>query len=267
MALMRIEDYPPQAPRAEASAEYHRIVTGLCDGVEGIDAAYGDDVYQHVALYVPERPNGRVLAYIHGGRWSYGYKEYAGFMAPPLNEAGVILASIGHRLVPAVDFKGGFADINAGMDWVRDHVDAYGGDPDQLFVAGHSSGGHYASMYALKTGGVRGAPPISGVYDLSASGYPADNAPPCRPAGSDGRAESPIYSIAGTPPPFFVTWGSDDYDFLIPQAKRFADALESAGGDVERLECAGKTHFSVSHDSCAAGGEWITAVIEWMAKH
>jgi arylformamidase len=267
MGLMRIEDYPPQAPRAAASAEYHDIVTRLGRGVDGVDAAYGHDVYQHVALFVPERPTGRVLAYIHGGRWSYGYKEYAAFMAPPLNEAGIILASIGHRLVPQVDFTGGFADINAGIGWVRDNVAAMGGDPGQIYVAGHSSGGHYAAMYALKTGGVRGAAPISGVYDLSATGYPQDNKPPCLPAGSDGRAESPIYSIDGTPPPFFVTWGSDDYDFLIPQAKRFADALAAAGGAVERLECAGKTHFSVSHDSCAAGGEWMRAVIDWMGRH
>ena len=267
MSLMRIEDYPPQAPRAEASAEYHRIVTGLCAGVEGIDAAYGDDVYQHVALFVPENPDGRVLAYMHGGRWSYGYKEYAAFMAPPLNDAGIILASIGHRLVPSVDFTGGFSDVNAGIGWVRDNVARYGGDPEKLFVSGHSSGGHYAAMYALVTGGVRGAATISGVYDLSASGYPADNSPPCLPAGSDGRSESPQYNIVGTPPPFHITWGSDDYDFLIPQAGVFADALEAAGGDVDRLECAGKTHFSVSHDSAAAGGEWMKAVLDWMGRH
>lgn len=267
MGLLNIEDYPPQAPRAEASAEYHRIVTGLCDGIGGEDFAYGADIYQHVALFVPEKPSGRVLAYIHGGRWSYGYKEYAAFMAPPLNAEGVILASIGHRLVPSVDFTGGFADIKAGMAWVRANVADHGGDPANLFIAGHSSGGHYASMYALTVGGVRGAAPVSGVYDLSASGYPADNSPPCLPAGSDGRAESPVYNIAGTPPPFLVAWGSDDYDFLIPQAKTFAAALETAGGDVERIECAGKTHFSVSHDSCAAGGAWMNAVIDWMARH
>jgi acetyl esterase/lipase len=267
MALMRIEDYPPQAPRSEASAEYHRIVVERCAGIDGIDVAYGDDVYQHVALFVPDRPTGRVLAYIHGGRWSYGFKEYAAFMAPPLNAAGIILASIGHRLVPAVDFDGGFADVNAGIGWLRENVAGHGGDAGNLFVAGHSSGGHYAAMYALKTGGVRGAAPISGVYDLSATGFPHDDRPPCLPAGSDGRAESPIYSIAGPPPPFFVTWGSDDYDFLIPQAKRFADVLERAGGDVTRLECAGKTHFSVSHDCAAAGGAWMTAVIDWMGRH
>jgi acetyl esterase/lipase len=267
MSLMRIEDYPPQAPRAAASAEYHRIVTGLCAGIDGIDVAYGNDVYQHVALFVPERPSGQVLAYVHGGRWSYGYKEYAAFMALPLNAAGIVLASIGHRLVPNVDFHGGFADVNAGIGWVRDNIAKYGGDPENLFVAGHSSGGHYAAMYALKTGGVRGAAPISGVYDLSASGFPAGSAPPCLPAGSDGRIESPVYSIAAPPPPFLVTWGSEDYDHLIPQARHFAQALESMGGDVERLECAGKTHFSISHDSCAAGGEWTIAVIDWMARH
>ena len=267
MGLMRIEDYPPQAPRAEASAEYHRIVTGLCAGIDGVDAAYGEDIYQHVALFVPERPSGKVLAYVHGGRWSYGYKEYAAFMAPPLNEAGIILASIGHRLVPDVDFRGGFADVSAGIGWVRDNAAKYGGDPASLFVAGHSSGGHYAAMYALQTGGVRGAAPISGVYDLSASGYPAGNPPPCLPPGSDGRAESPIYNITSPLPPFLVTWGSDDYDFLIPQARDFAAALERQGGDVERLECAGKTHFSVSHDSCAPGGAWMDAVIDWMARH
>ena len=109
MPLMRIEDYPPQPPRAEASQAYQQVVNKLSYGIEGIDVAYGDDIYQHIALFAPDAPNGSVLAYIHGGRWTYGYKESAAFMAPAFNAAGITFASIGHRLHPHL-YDAGFAD-------------------------------------------------------------------------------------------------------------------------------------------------------------
>lgn len=276
MPLMRIEDYPPQAPRNEASQDYHDTVMAKGAGVDGTDIAYGEDVYQHVALFVPPSPTGQVLAFIHGGRWSYGYKEAAAFMAPALNEAGIILASIGHRLFPS-RYPDGFADVSRAIGWLGQNIATYGGDAQRIFVSGHSSGGHYASQLAV-TGDwqaregvardvIKGCLPVSGVYDLTVAGYKGEGRPPCIPEGGDGQAESPIHRIVETPPPFLITWGTDDYPFLIPQAKDMAVALGDAGGDVETLEIAGATHFTVHSDGAATGGAWSRAALDWLAAH
>lgn len=274
MPLLKIEDYPPQVPRPKASAEYFKDVSALCQGIEGIDVAYGDDLYQHIALFVPEAPNGSVLAFIHGGRWSYGYKESAAFMAPAFNAAGITLASIGHRLSPH-RYDAGFADVSRAIAWLANNVSDYGGDPERIFVSGHSSGGHYATQLAVTRDWqaregvsrdvIRGCLPISGVYDLTLEGYKGEGRPPCISEGGDGRTESPVLRLHETPPPFLITWGSDDYPFLIPQAKTFATAVGDAGGNAESLELPGKTHFTVHSEGAAGKGGWTERALAWIA--
>ena len=276
MPLMRIEDYPPQPPRAEASQSHQQAVNELSYGIEGVDVAYGDDIYQHIALFVPKAPNGTVLAFIHGGRWSYGYKESMAFMAPAFNEAGIMFASIGHRLFPH-QYDAGFADVSRAIAWLAANASDYGGDPQRIFVSGHSSGGHYAAQLAVTRDWqaregvsrevIRGCLPISGVYDLTADGWAIDDPPPCLPDGTEGRDESPLYRLQETPPPFIVAWGSEDYPFLIPQGKDFAVAVGDAGGEAETLELAGKTHFTVHYEGAAAGGEWTARALAWIEAH
>ena len=273
MPLMRIEDYPPQPPRAAASQAYQDVVHKMSYGIEGIDVAYGDDIYQHIALFVPAAPTGAVLAYIHGGRWSYGYKESAAFMAPALNAAGITFASIGHRLYPNL-YAAGFADVSRAIAWLSNNVADYGGDAQRIFVSGHSSGGHYAAQLAVTRDWqaregvprevIRGCLPISGVYDLTPEGYRGEGRSPCLADGEDGRDKSPVFRLAETPPPFLITWGSEDYPFLIPQAKAFANAVGDAGGEAETLELAGKTHFTVHSEGATADGAWTERAMAWI---
>ena len=276
MPLMRIEDYPPQPPRAAASQAYHDAVHELCYGIEGRDVAYGDDIYQHIALFPADAPNGTVLAFIHGGRWSYGYKETAAFMAPAFNAAGITLASLGHRLFPH-RYDAGFADVSSAIAWLANHAGEYGGDPQRIFVSGHSSGGHYAAQLAvtrdwqaregLSRDVIRGCLPISGAYDLTVEGWQTDGRPPCLLDGADGREESPMFRIKEEPPPFLIAWGSDDYPFLIPQGREFAQAVRDAGGEAETMELAGKTHFTVHYQGAAGEGEWTRGALDWIAAH
>lgn len=276
MGLLRLTDYPPQIPRPQASMDFQARAWELSEPVEGIDIAWGDDVYQRIALYPAENPNGTVFAFIHGGRWTSGYKETMGFVAPTFTKAGITFASLGHRLAPN-HYAEGFHDVSNGIACLAKVAGEHGGDASKIFVGGHSSGGHYAAQLAL-TGdwqsglglpgdAIKGCLPVSGVYDVSQEGGMGDWPPPCLKEGQDGRAESPIHRIDGTPPPFLVGWGSDDYPFLIPQAKALAEALKAAGGDVETIELAGKTHFSVLIDGADEGGEWSEKALGWLKAH
>jgi hypothetical protein len=68
MALLRREDYPAQLPRPEPVLEFQASLWDASRDVAGVDIAWGDDIYQRIAIYPAPDPNGTVLAFIHGGR-------------------------------------------------------------------------------------------------------------------------------------------------------------------------------------------------------
>lgn len=273
---MRPEDYPPQEPLSEAGRAYHAEVMARGAGVQAVEAAYGPDPYQGIALYPAPKPSGAVLALLHGGGWTSGYKEWMAFMAPPLNAAGILVASIGYRLAPGHVFPAGLRDCAAAFAWLHAHAAEHGGDPAHLFVGGHSAGGHYAACLAVRrdwqaTLGlpadvVRGCLPISGCYDFTASSGLAQR-PRFLGAAGNEIAASPLYRIQGAPPPFLIAHGGSDFPHLIRQAAAMTAALERAGGAVAQVVMAGRTHFSAHYAAGEPSGPWIGPALSFIARH
>lgn len=276
MPLRDVASYPPQEPLSEIGVRYVAELGKRNAGIDGEVFAYGDDPYQEVAVFRAAQPNGAVLAFMHGGGWTTGYKEWTAFMAPPLNAAGVTFVSIGYRLAPRVTWPTGAMDAARAVRWIHDHIGQHGGDPARLFLGGHSAGGHYATWLAVRDDWqqqvgvaadvIRGALPVSGVYDFTATG-----GMPLRPQflGSDAandRDASPRYTIAKTPP-FFLTWGDRDIPHLIPQAEAMAAALQAAGGEVTTLAMAGCDHLETSYECAKTDGQWLAHALDWMASH
>ena len=99
----------------------------------------------------PQRPDGRVLLFWHGGGWTSGYKEWMAFMAPAFNAAGVTFVSAGYRLAPQHVFPAARRRLRPQAVEVgeAENIAAHGGDPNDLFIGGHSAGGHYAALLAV----------------------------------------------------------------------------------------------------------------------
>ncbi len=127
---MRIEDYPPQEPFSPIGAKYHEEAVRLGVGVTGIDVPYGPDPYQRLLVCPAQKPSGIVLAMIHGGGWTNGYKEWLAFMAPALNARGVTFVSIGYRLAPQHVFPAGYHDCADAIAKIYRIIHQHGGDPN-----------------------------------------------------------------------------------------------------------------------------------------
>jgi len=266
---MLIEDYPPQEPFSEFAKPYVEEVTRRSAGHDGIDVFYGDNPYQGIALHEPNNPNGTVFAFVHGGGWTSGYREHMNFMAPGFLEAGVIFASIGYRLAPDHVFPAGLDDVATGVNWLYDNIADHGGDPSRIFIGGHSAGGHYTALLAVREdilapGTIRGCLPISGVYD-----FIPGNGMSVRPrflgSAENDRPASPIHTIGTAPPPFLIAHGSKDFPHLITQAEQMEIALVTRGGTVERIVLDGRDHFTASLAGGEADGPWVGPAIAWMA--
>ena len=270
---MRIEDYPPQEPLSEFGRAFAEEVGRRAKGVAGTEVSYGDDPYQGISLHTPGDPNGTVLAFVHGGGWTSGYKEHLNFMAPAFADAGVVFASIGYRLAPRHLFPTGANDVASGIAWLHRHVAAYGGNPNRIFIGGHSAGGHYTALLAVRRdwqaaldlpeGVIRGCLPISGVYRFGEGSGLTARPRFLGPEENDHLA-SPILGIDATPP-FLIAHGTEDFPHLMVQAEAMENALAHSGGDVERVALDGRDHFS----ACYAGGEvdgpWVGRALAWMA--
>jgi acetyl esterase/lipase len=116
---------------------------------------------------------------VHGGGWRmednrcFGlYPSVAECLARQGN--GVVLPN--YRLSPEVKHPEHLKDIARAFAWVHAHIAQYGGNPDKLFVAGHSAGGHLVALLAtderylhevgLSPGTIRGVIGVSGVYRI-----------------------------------------------------------------------------------------------------
>ena len=277
---MKIEDYPAQDRLSDAGEAYVAETLQRGADVPREDVAYGDDVYQQVAVFAPPagNANGTILVGMHGGGWTNGYKEVMAFQAPPMTDAGVLFISLGYRLAPAQVFPTGYEDTLKGIAWVYNNAARYGGDPSRLFVSGHSAGGHYAALMAVKRDWqqAHGLPqdvvcgwlPISGVYDFAEGSGLSMRPRFLGPENSGSEvAASPIHQIDGTPPPVFMTHGEEDFPHLCTQAVAMEAALANVGCDVERVVFPGRNHFTAHLAAGEAGGPWVNKALAWMAAH
>ena len=271
---MRIEDYPAQEPLSDFARAYHEMVMARGKDVAAIEVQLGENPYQSLALYVPPKPNGMALAFMHGGGWTNGYKEWMAFMAPPLLKAGVLFVSVGYRLAPAHIFPAGLDDARCAIKWLYDNAARHGGDRSRLFVGGHSAGGHYAAHLSasrdwqealgLPRHVIRGCLPISGVFDFGTGSGLSVRPRFLGTAGNDVVA-SPIRNISDQPPPFLITYGADDFPHLKRQALDMETALGAAGGRVTRFAMPGRDHLSASYAAGEEDGPWLSRALDWMA--
>ncbi|MEU2118583.1 carboxylesterase family protein [Streptomyces sp. NPDC016459] len=89
-----------------------------------------------------------VLVWIHGGGYVAGSAASPWYDGAAFNRDGVVLVSLGYRLgiegflhlEDAPDNRG-VRDWIAALEWVRDNIAAFGGDPAKVTVAGQSAGG------------------------------------------------------------------------------------------------------------------------------
>ena len=268
MPLMRPEDYPEQEPVSTFAQSYTDDLLRRVDVNSGENYFYGADPYQSIALFRPADPSGAVVAFIHGGGWTNGYKEMMGYMAPAFTRCGVVFASIGYRLAPMHPWPACFDDCAAAVAWLARNAGDYGGDARRIFLGGRSAGGHLSSLLAVRRDWqaahglpedvLRGCISVSGVY-LFGEGSGLSKRPQFLgpPEQKNEAAASPLQNIQGTPPPFFMAWGENDFPHLIRQAEAMADALRLAGSRVETMMLPGCDHLSTSVPTGNPDSPWM----------
>ena len=120
----------------------------LPDG--GYDAEAGESRGHLLDLYLPHSAMVRggatlpVFIDIHGGGFTYGYKELNRNFNMHLAALGFAVFSLNYRPAPQTDLRGQLADVQNALAWIRDHADDWPISPHNIFLTGDSAGGALA---------------------------------------------------------------------------------------------------------------------------
>lgn len=237
--------------------------------------AYGPNERQVLDVYPGKAAKNRpVVVWVHGGGWQAGDKSDVQVKPTWFGEKGFLFVSINYRLLPAVDMGTIVRDVAKAVRWVRDHAAEHDGDPDRLFVMGHSAGAQLAALVCtddryLRAEGVpftaiRGCVPVDGdTFDIPAMievaetrwrvhGLPAAKFGHREKFGNDPALHKDFSAVTHAVkgkniPPFLVLHVAEHPD-VTAQARRLGAALAAADVRVTVFGARDSTHTRINAD-------------------
>ncbi len=225
------------------------------------DVSYVTDGHerQKLDLYLPAKPAGPVIVYIHGGAWRSGSKDKP--LGLELLAKGYTVASIAYRFSQDAIFPAQIQDCKSAIRWIRAHADEFGYDPRRIGVIGQSAGGHLVALLAV-TGTSRdfdagehldqSSAVQCGVDFFGPTDFPGWKPPSAIPliqrSGSDScleqlfggplddklelaKSASPVSWVSKDAAPLFIIHGTKDPLVGLEQSQVFAEKLTAAGAE------------------------------------
>ena len=227
-----------------------------------LSLAYGDGPRETLDLFLADNPAAPTLAYIHGGYWQMTDKELYSAIAEGALSHGLNVAVIEYTLAPDARLDRIVGEVRQAIAWLHRHLGDYGADPDRIYVAGHSAGGHLTAM-TMPLDAVRGGIAISGLYDLEPIrlSYINDK------LGLDeaeARRNSPILNLPPKAGRLIVTYGTAELPELRRQSIEYAQAWADSGLSGKVMPIDGADHFTILDAIARPDGELVHALLALM---
>jgi arylformamidase len=243
-----------------------------------------------VSLDVYAPPGGQkhpVMVMIHGGAWRGGDKAYS---ACGLDKArffvtlGYAYVSINYRLSPEIQHPVHVQDVAKALSFVHDHIAGYGGDPERIFVMGHSAGAHLAALVATDESCLaaegRRLSMLSGVILLDGAGYDIASLQAMNSVGpvlrriyqvafgkdpAKWKSASPVTHVAPNKgiPPFLIFHAGSRVESGL-ESRALAQSLRDAGVAVKVVAVPGKNHGQINADVGKPGDILTTNILEFL---
>jgi arylformamidase len=265
-----VPEHPIYFARYEAASQAFRQRAG-----GRLDLAYGDSPRQAIDLFLPQTADTGappLLVFIHGGYWQRFDRKDFSFVAAPLVAAGAAVAMLGYDLAPAVDMDRIVAEIRQGIAWLYRQGAGHGFDPERIFLAGHSAGGHLAAMalatdwrgaWRLPEGLIKGVVAISGVFDLEPIRLCYLNEVLALDP-KQARRNSPLHLPPGAPCPVTVVVGEQETAAFHEQSSAYAAKLSAAGRPCQLVVQPAVDHFAIIMSMAEPGAPLVQAICRQM---
>lgn len=236
--------------------------------------AYGDSPIERLLVYRSKQSNAPIQVFVHGGAWRLGSAEIYAEIAEPIVRAGgqavlVDFASLDDEGIRLSDLA---RQVRDAVAWVYRNAARIDGDPDRLFVSGHSSGGHLAGVilttdwirgYDLPSNIIKGGMCGSGMFDLEPVRLSHRNSY-LQLTDEEEQLLSPQRQIAYLNAPVIIAYGTEETPEFQRQSRDFFAAVKAAGKPATLLVAEGHNHFEISETFANPYGLLGYAVLEQM---
>lgn len=231
------------------------------------DLSFGDSDAEVLDIYPAHNADGPapVLIFFHGGYWFSRHKDDFQFVPAGFAPAGAMVVIVNYALIPDVDLAELVRQCRAATAWTHKNAAKYGGDPERLFIAGHSAGGHVTAMmfatdwdqWGMPKSAIKGGFAISGLYDLEPIRLNYMN-PTLGFTEETVRELSPINLKAEvTAPIVFAAGGAETPEFLRHNTL-MSPLWGERGIQCEEIIEPGLNHFTVLEDFTTEGRTFNT---------
>lgn len=220
------------------------------------DVSFGDQAWQKLDVYPAQATTDKapVVVFIHGGSWRHGRKDQYFFAADAFLRLGytVVLPDYIKHPSPQARYPAFVEDGAHALAWVKANIDRFKGDPNNIFLAGHSAGAHTAAMLAtdgrflrsvgLSERDIRGVAGIAGPYSFVPDWHVTQEVfgPPERYPLMDA-----LNYVDGSEPSTLLLHSRDDQQVGLHNQEKLAASLKATGGDVETILYNGISHIDI----------------------
>jgi acetyl esterase/lipase len=224
------------------------------------DISYGSDPKQKLDIYQPEGKTGiPILVFLHGGAYVSGDKmvneEIYANVVTYFARKGILGVNATYRLAPAAMWPGAALDVGSIVAWLKQNASGFGGDPNRIFLFGHSAGATHVASYVFDKSlcpaqgpGVAGIILMSGRYRVEYDPTDPNAANMQAYFGKDASQyplRSPITHITGSKVPVFVVIAEYDNPGLdVLGAELFAALCKRDGRCPRFTRMERHNHFS-----------------------
>ena len=228
--------------------------TFLFAGLNTTDEHKGIDVERHIVfdaqrhlaldVYRPAHAeHAPIVVFFYGGDWMRGKRQWYRFAGAALAARGVIVVIPDYRKYPSVKMDGFMQDAARAVAWTHDHAVQIGGDPQDIFVMGHSAGGQIAALLAtdpawleahdMQPRDLAGFIGLAGVYDfVPIAAKEKDMIGMFGKTPMEQRRAQPISFLHGNEPPMLLLHGTADHEVDPSNSKSLAQAMQAQHEDV-----------------------------------
>jgi arylformamidase len=218
------------------------------------DIPYGNLGRERLDIYPSLQPQSKTLLFIHGGYWQMLDKSMFHFIANGFHAYGVTTVLLTYPLAPEVAVDQIVSSCRKAIKWLYSNLSGYNGDPDQIYVAGHSAGGHLAAMLLatdwqlfdrnIPANVLKGVCAVSGLFNLVPIRLSYVNKV-LKMNMETAECNSPLMLEPSNKCPLILAVGEAETAEFNDQSKELYTCWKGKLIDIQLLQLPGLNHFSI----------------------